>query len=537
MGLRELPARFARAFNCLTFSAVFICRSENEGQVDRTCVARFSRPGELGMRKFGIALALAASVAASGCVQSRQYADVQFTPPQGDYRLLVMRPDVTVNSLTTGGMSEPRADWTEQARGNIINALRTEAGGPGRQGPDSAKRNELPNVSAEEIADLERLHYAVGNSIALHKYSGASLPTKRGRGLEYTLGEDAVSLGRRTGYDYALFLYAQDNIASTGRTALQVLGVAGCFIGFCAPSGGSNQFAYASLVDLRSGEVVWFNVLQTGSQLPGIKFGDIRTQVAHRRWSSARRPNEARPRGPPGDGEALMCMRCAELSGRLLLAGGGALAASMATGIAQARTRPADMVPLIGPGFRPTDADEKGLWQQMDRVEEEVSGSNLLIKDPELVFLFAGNHRPRRRSRGEGHADLSGDIPDFNAVMFPTGFSVVFSGLLLRMRNEAQLAGVIAHESGHFLRRHMIRSWRDTSARATCSPSGRWSRASPGRGLVYTSATMSSWRNSARSSPCPSTAGRWKPRRTRWARSWSPRPAIRRSRWRTSGSN
>src|SRR5688500_7720522 len=53
-------------------------------------------------------------------------------------------------------------------------------------------------------------------------------------------------------------------------------------------------------------------------------------------------------------------------------------------------------------------------------------------------------------------------IPDFNAVMFPSGFTVIFSGLLLRMRNEAQLAGVIAHESGHFLRRHMIRSWRDT---------------------------------------------------------------------------
>ncbi len=52
-------------------------------------------------------------------------------------------------------------------------------------------------------------------------------------------------------------------------------------------------------------------------------------------------------------------------------------------------------------------------------------------------------------------------VPDFNAMMFPTGFAVIFSGLLLRMRNEAQLAGVIAHESGHFLRRHMIRSWRD----------------------------------------------------------------------------
>jgi hypothetical protein len=229
------------------------------------------------MRKYGLAIALAASVAMSGCVQSRQYADVQFTPPQGDYRLLVMRPDVTVNSLTTGGMSEPRADWTDQARGNIINALRAEQADRGGRVLVMARRNELPNISAEEIADLERLHFAVGNSIALHKYSGAALPTKRGKGLEYTLGADAVSLGRRSGYDYALFLYAQDNIASTGRVALQVLGVAGCFIGFCAPSGGSNQFAYASLVDLRTGEVVWFNVLQTGSQLPGVKFGDIRT--------------------------------------------------------------------------------------------------------------------------------------------------------------------------------------------------------------------------------------------------------------------
>jgi hypothetical protein len=189
-----------------------------------------------------------------------------------------MRPDVAVNSLTTGGMSQPRADWTEQARGNIIEALRAEEARHGGKTLVLARRNELPNVSSDEIADLERLHYAVGNSIALHKYSGYALPTKRGKGLEYTLGEDAVSLGRRTGYDYALFLYAEDNIASTGRTALQVLGVAGCFIGFCAPSGGSNQFAYASLVDLRTGEVVWFNVLQTGSQLPGISFGDIRTQ-------------------------------------------------------------------------------------------------------------------------------------------------------------------------------------------------------------------------------------------------------------------
>jgi hypothetical protein len=173
-------------------------------------------------------------------------------------------------------MIEPRADWTEQARANVVAALRAQQSDRGGNVKVLDRRDALPGVDAQTVADLERLHGAVGNSIALHKYLGAYLPSKRGKGLDYTLGEDAVALGRKTGFDYALFLYAEDNVASTGRTALQVLGVAGCAIGFCAPSGGSGQFAYASLVDLRTGDVVWFNVLQTGSQLPGVTFGDIR---------------------------------------------------------------------------------------------------------------------------------------------------------------------------------------------------------------------------------------------------------------------
>ncbi len=66
-----------------------------------------------------------------------------------------------------------------------------------------------------------------------------------------------------------------------------MLGIAGCFVGFCAPNiGGGGQFGYASLVDLRTGEVVWFNVVQASSQIAGIKFGDIRTPQARRRWST-----------------------------------------------------------------------------------------------------------------------------------------------------------------------------------------------------------------------------------------------------------
>jgi len=157
-----------------------------------------------------------------------------------------------------------------------------------------------------------------------------------------------------------------------------------------------------------------------------------------------------------------MCMRCVELNRRSLLVGGGALAAASITGVAQARIRPQDMVPLIGPGYRPTDADERGLWQLMDRVEEEISGSSLLIKDPAITAYLQQLIGTVGGPAAKDMRIYLARVPDFNAMMFPSGFSVVFSGLLLRMRSEAQLAGVIAHESGHFLRRHMIRSWRDT---------------------------------------------------------------------------
>jgi predicted Zn-dependent protease len=156
-----------------------------------------------------------------------------------------------------------------------------------------------------------------------------------------------------------------------------------------------------------------------------------------------------------------MCARCLELSRRSLLAGGGAVAAALTTGVAQARVRPADMVPLIGPGYRPADQDEQGLWKEMERAEEEIAGSNLLIRDPKLTGYLKNLIGTVGGPAARDFRIYLARIPDFNAMMFPTGFAVVFSGLLLRMRNEAQLAGVIAHESGHFLRRHQIRSWRD----------------------------------------------------------------------------
>src|SRR5207253_9622967 len=101
---------------------------------------------------------------------------------------------------------------------------------------------------------------------------------------------------------------------------------------------------------------------------------------------AAARSDEARTGGAAcGGGEPLMCVCCPEVSRRSLLIGGAAAAAALTTGVAQARVLPRDMVPLVGPGYRPTEKDEQGIWQLMDRAEEEISGSNLLITDPKLT--------------------------------------------------------------------------------------------------------------------------------------------------------
>jgi hypothetical protein len=203
------------------------------------------------------------------CTTTKIQTDTGFQPPSGNYRLIVMQPDVEVGQVTAGGVVEPREDWTNQARDNVIKALDAEqaahgavvkvAATPADAGWDPAKTD-----------DLIALNRAVGTAIERHKYGGQTLPTKQ-NSFDWTLGEEAVTFGAATHYDYALFVHASDSFSSGGRVALQVFGALGCAVtGACVIAGGGQQVAFASLADLKTGRIVWFNVLVSG-------VGDIRT--------------------------------------------------------------------------------------------------------------------------------------------------------------------------------------------------------------------------------------------------------------------
>ena len=107
------------------------------------------------------------------------------------------------------------------------------------------------------------------------------------------------------------------------------------------------------------------------------------------------------------------------------------------------------------------DTDEGGLWAIMDREETRLRRSPLVVRDPalnaylrDIVCRLAGDHCADVRVYVVRTAH-------FNATMAPNGAMQIWSGLLLRVDNEAQLAAVLGHEVGHYLERHMVEHLRD----------------------------------------------------------------------------
>ena len=118
-----------------------------------------------------------------------------------------------------------------------------------------------------------------------------------------------------------------------------------------------------------------------------------------------------------------------------------------------------------GPGYEPVDKDERGIWDQLERVEEEIRHSDQLVRDPALTGYLKG---VTDRITGGASRDFRLYLfrsADFNAGMYPNGMMIVNTGLLVRMANEAQLAAVLGHESGHYLKNHTIKQWRSLKRR------------------------------------------------------------------------
>lgn len=130
------------------------------------------------------------------------------------------------------------------------------------------------------------------------------------------------------------------------------------------------------------------------------------------------------------------------------------------SGPAWAKVLSTQLSPLVTLDYAPSNRDELGLWQVCGELEEQLVASNLRITDPNLNQYLVDVMQRLLGEQAKNVRVYPMRNPDFNASMTPNGMMIVNSGLLARVRNEAQLAAVLGHESGHYLRRHTLQSWR-----------------------------------------------------------------------------
>jgi predicted Zn-dependent protease len=117
--------------------------------------------------------------------------------------------------------------------------------------------------------------------------------------------------------------------------------------------------------------------------------------------------------------------------------------------------------PPIAPGERPeADSTEAELWYGMDRAEQELRHLPHVERD---AALNAYVREVLCRVAGPHCGDLRLYVvtnPEFNASMAPNGATLVFTGALLRLRSEDELAMLLGHEFAHYRQRHSLQQWR-----------------------------------------------------------------------------
>ena len=211
-----------------------------------------------------IIASLVVVLAVAGCNTRTHQLTTTLNHPNNQAPKIVLMPlDVELSSLSAGGQ-EIRADWSETANRLLLEAIRRQEQDKNvnivlyhEDSGDSAKYQDIAN-------QLIKLHGVVGNSIILHEYMpDGQLPTKDGK-FDWSLGPAAKTIKDKYNADYAMFVWVRDSYADGSRVALILLGAA---FGVGIPGG--QQIGFASLVELDTGKVVWFNLLARG-------YGDLR---------------------------------------------------------------------------------------------------------------------------------------------------------------------------------------------------------------------------------------------------------------------
>lgn len=164
----------------------------------------------------------------------------------------MFKPDVSVAEMTTGGLDQPKSDWTKQAQTAMENAF---AASFAERGLTMKPLPELKGEDAKSLTTyLNLLKIVTNNAMAHQLYAGEALPTKNGA-LSWTLGPGIAKLGEVIDADYAVTFFSRDSYISEGRKAAETVS---SLMGEAMST--ETHAGSMSMIDLKTGDLVWMNV-------------------------------------------------------------------------------------------------------------------------------------------------------------------------------------------------------------------------------------------------------------------------------------
>lgn len=199
----------------------------------------------------------------------------------GDYfkvkkDVAILSPDMKIFRLTAGGVDQYQDGWSNASISFMREQLERELDTFDTIRFESLDDRSLSTADKDFLDEQKGIYYAVSHSVVTHTYEPATLFKHKVKNFDYTMGDELNRFKDIKDVDAILFVNGRNYIWTAGRASLALIsGAVGAFTGVTLPVPAGKEWLTASLVEVRTGNILWFNYLP----MPG----DMRKEKTVRR--------------------------------------------------------------------------------------------------------------------------------------------------------------------------------------------------------------------------------------------------------------
>jgi hypothetical protein len=207
------------------------------------------------LKSYPVLIALLLAFTAGGCATAFKTSPTYPQAIKEIRTIAVLPPDVDVYKVTAGGVTEKIDEWSEEAKANIKEALKTHLSQRHDFEIKFIEEDWLKQNHKDVWTANRELYYVVSLSALIHAYTGPEQFPSKKKYFQYTLGEDLKSLAQAVEADAVFFIYGADYEDTGGRVAFKI---------FAAVLTGTVLYnpcmLTMGLVNGKTGDMEWFVV-------------------------------------------------------------------------------------------------------------------------------------------------------------------------------------------------------------------------------------------------------------------------------------